>query len=409
MSARLFFTLLPPYALACVALGLATGPLVPDNPVIPNALVYFGLYVLALKLAVIIHEAGHLVFARLAGGKPIRMVLGMGVHELYRRHVRGVDIIIHKNFRGGYAQASFTTGSHLKLRYACYMAGGALGNLVVAAVFLALGGPPRWPHETSFYVDLSSIIITSNVLLAVGSLVPFMTNVQGRRVPTDGLYLLKLPFIARKDVKFNADADALYDIHRRIEAREYTEALPLLQAYLEKHPTEHIQQLTRALLLLKTGQFDASLSLTLQLREHLHEKAFKPFTGLFYNLLAWTYLVHDNIEQADIHSALAIQAVPGDINFRSTRGAVLIEKGKIGEGVPSLLQSMDFEYVNNATLSAAIHLLLACHRKGDLITRDKYHAFLEANYTRLDVDEKHLLDRILSRTGLTLRAATHTV
>lgn len=400
MSARLFFTLLPPYALACVALGLASGPLFPESPIIPNALVYFGMCVLALKLAIIVHEAGHLVFARLAGGKPIRMVLGMGVHELYRREVRGVAIIIHKNFRGGYAHASFTTGHHLKLRYALYMAGGALGNLIVAVIFRVVGGPPLWPHETYFYVDLSSIIIISNVFLAVWSLVPFTTNVQGRRVPTDGLYLLKLPFIPKKEVKFNADADALYDIHQRVEAKKYTEALTLLEVYLEKHPTEYTQQLTHAHLLLKTGQFEASLALTLQLRDRIHENAFKPLAGMLYNLLAWTYLVQDNLEQADIHSALAVQAIPGDINFRSTRGAVLVEKGKIGEGVPHLLQSMDFEYSNNNTLSAAIHLLLACHRKGDLITRDKYRAFLEANYTQLDLDEKHLFDRILYSTGL---------
>jgi hypothetical protein len=400
MSARLFFTLLPPYALACVALGLAAGPLVPDSPVIPNALVYFGMSMLALKLAIIIHEAGHLAFARLAGGKPVRMVLGMGVHELYRCEFRGVMIIIHKNFRGGYAHASFTTGHYLKLRYALYIAGGALGNLAVATLFRVAGGPPLWPHETYFYVDLSSIMIISNVFLAVWSLVPFTTNIQGRRVPTDGLYLLKLPFIPQKDVKFNADADALYDIQRRVEAKHYTEALTLLQAYLEKHPTEHIRQLTHAHLLLKTGQFDACLKITLSLRDRVHEKAFKPVAGILYNLLAWTYLIQDNLEQADIYSALAVQAIPGDINFRSTRGAVLIEKGKIGEGVSHLLESMDFEYVSNATLSAAIHLMLACHRMGDLITRDKYRAFLEANYNQLDLDEKHLLDRILNSTGL---------
>jgi hypothetical protein len=407
MSARLFFTLLPPYALACVALGLAAGPLVTESPIIPNALVYFGIYVLALRLALIIHEAGHLVFARLAGGKPMRLVLGMGVHEVYRRQFFGVAFIVHKNFRGGYAHASFTTGHHLKLRYALYVAGGVLGNLLVAAIFRVLAGPPLWPHETYFYVDLSSIIIITNVFIAIWSLVPFMTNVQGRRVPTDGLYLLKLPFIPRKEVKFNADADALYDIHRLTEAKEYTQALTLLQAYLELHPTEHTQQLTRAHLLLKTGQFDASLKLSLTLRDHLHEKAFKPYAGLLYNLLAWTYLVIDDIDQADIHSALAVQANPGDVNFRGTRGAVLVEKGKIGEGMPNLLQSMDFEFVNSATLSAAIYMLLACHRTGDLITRDKYRAFLDVNYTNLDLDEKHLFDRMLTRTGLTRQAATH--
>jgi hypothetical protein len=60
-----------------------------------------------------------------------------------------------------------------------------------------------------------------------------------------------------------------------------------------------------------------------------------------------------------------------------------------------LFKSMDFQFVNNATLSAAIYLMLAYHVKGETDESDKYLRFVERNEDKLEVDDTILFQRNL--------------
>ena len=51
-----------------------------------NVLINLGTLLVAVKGAVIIHESGHLIAAKLVGGTPRRVVLGKG-DELYRTKI----------------------------------------------------------------------------------------------------------------------------------------------------------------------------------------------------------------------------------------------------------------------------------------------------------------------------------
>jgi hypothetical protein len=79
------------------------------------------------------------------------------------------------------------------------------------------------------------------------------------------------------------------------------------------------------------------------------------------------------------------------------RGSVLVEKGSIEEGMTLLFHNMDFQFVNNATLSSAIYLMLAYSVKGDIKESDKYFQFVKRNEHKLEADERVLYEHNLLR------------
>ncbi|SHH77775.1 Tetratricopeptide repeat-containing protein [Chryseolinea serpens] len=222
----------------------------------------------------------------------------------------------------------------------------------------------------------------------------------GIRIPTDGLALLKLPFLKRQEVEKWLKVDALWDAQEHMERKEFGEALAIYQQYESQYPKNKTIRLTIATVLLKTGEPQKGLDILLPLESSLHEKELKRLAGHFYNTAAWLYLILNKIDLANHYSAMALKEVPGENMFRGTRGSVLIERGNITEGFLLLSHSMDFKFVNNTTLAAAIYLMLAQHLKGNTSERDKYLSFVNQNIDKLDVDERLLFERNLEKMKL---------
>ncbi len=391
---KVFFTLFPIGYWIVLAVGIVLHFL-PEMSQLGNLLIDFGSFLLALKGAVIVHEAGHLFAAKAAGGVPRRIVLGKG-HELYRTKIFEIRLVINSSFLGGYAYASFDQQKFLKLRYAFFVLGGVLLNAVFALIFYAFFDLAFNNSKGEVLVAVPFTIFLANALMVL-NFIPYYTTILGMRVPTDGLALLRLPFTNVKGVKKRLDVNLLFDGHEYLEKKDYRSAWNLFNDYLTKYPDSKILSMNLSFILLKTGQPEKSIEECLKLLGSINEEPIKPYAALIYNQLAWIYLVLDNIEQADHFSALAIRASPGENHIRSTRGSVLVEKGLTTEGMTWLFDNMDFQFVNNATLSAAIYLMLAYHVKRELKESDKYLQFVKTNEEKLEPDEKILFERNLSK------------
>jgi hypothetical protein len=99
MMLRVVFTLFPLVYWILLGIGIALH-FFPRAVQLGNILINIGSFMLALRVAVIIHEIGHLVAAKMVGGNPRRIVLGKG-HEVYRKNILGISVIINSKFRGG--------------------------------------------------------------------------------------------------------------------------------------------------------------------------------------------------------------------------------------------------------------------------------------------------------------------
>src|SRR5690606_29472549 len=135
----------------------------------------------------------------------------------------------------------------------------------------------------------------------------------------------------------------LFDGIEFMERKEYQKAWNAFSEYQEKYPDSHILTLNLAIILLKTGQPEKSLEVAATLLVRIDDKEIKRYRGLIYNMLGWTHLVLNNVEQADHFSSLAIKAIPNDNGIRATRGSVLVRKGLVDQGMALLSHSMDFK------------------------------------------------------------------
>jgi tetratricopeptide (TPR) repeat protein len=384
----IFFTLFPTGYWIVIALGILLNFL-HEVSQLGNLLINIGVFLLAVKGAVIIHETGHLMAAKAVGGRPRRIVLGNG-HELYRTNIFNIRVVINSAFLGGHAYALFEEPRFLKLRYAAFILGGVLFNVACALLINLF-------FEIDFTYPMSNVAIPFAIFLAnimmVFNFIPYYTTIGGMKVPTDGLALLKLPFTNVGEIEKRIDANGLWEGYELLENKDYESAWKVFNQYREKYPDTKILSMHVSLILLKTGRTEESLKEILKLLDHLDDEQVKGYTGLIYNQIAWTYLVLNDIEQADHYSVLAIKAVPHENYIRGTRGSVLIEKGTINEGMNLLFHNMDFQFVNNGTLSSAVYLMLAYHLKGDAAESMKYSNFIQMNEARLELDEKLLYKR----------------
>jgi tetratricopeptide (TPR) repeat protein len=394
---RVFFTLFPKGYWILLAVGIALH-FIEITSKLGNILINFGSFLVAIKVAVILHETGHLLAAKAVGGVPRRMVLGNG-HELYRTKIFDIIMVINSNFLGGYACASIDQPKFLRMRYGFFILGGVLLNLIVALAFYAFSILELNNPNDEVSVRIFSTIFLANAIIMFIALIPYYVSISGTKVPTDGLAMLRLPFIQTKEVKEQLDVNLLFDGHEFLEIKEYSSAWNTFQEYLSKYPDSKIHTITLSYILLKTGQPEKSIEECQKLLNNIHDDQIKPYSAVIYNQLAWAYLVLNNIEQADYFSALAIKTVPKENHFRATRGSVLIEIGSTHKGMSLLFHNMDFQFINNATLSAAIYLMLAYHSKGEIKESDKYLQFVKRNEDKLDADEKILFQRNLAKMG----------
>jgi tetratricopeptide (TPR) repeat protein len=399
MNLRVFFTLFPIAYWALISIGVAA-QFFPKVSQFGNILINVGSFLIALRVAVIIHEIGHLIAAKLAGGVPKRVVLGRG-HEVYRKNIFTISVIINSKFRGRHAWASFDDKKSFKLRYGFYVMGGVLANVTAAALIyftfdfgFNLDGPG---DQVSLVIAFTFFLAN---LLMLFNFIPATATVQGIRVPTDGLALFHLPFKKHRDIKQTLDSNLLIDAHEHLEKKEYQKALTIFTAYLTQYPETKILALSIAHIFLKTGEPQKAIAESSQLVIDIEDKNLKPYSAAIYNHLAWTHLVLNDIAQADHFSALALELMPGDQNIQGTRGSVLIEKGMTDHGMSLLFANMDFRYVDSGSLCAAIYLMLGSHLKGVIREKQRYLEFVQTNSEKLEPDEKILFERNLSRMEL---------
>tara|TARA_R110002124_G_C8872758_1_gene507873 strand:+ start:65 stop:658 length:594 start_codon:yes stop_codon:yes gene_type:complete len=146
---------------------------------------------LFIKLGVVIHEIGHLLFGKLAGGNPKRIILGKS-HEVTRFRVFDIKVILNKDFNGGFAFVNFPSGKNTKINQLLLTSGGFITNLIVAYLIYSLFGFNLSFLSGKAGLEFSSAFIFANTLLAFFSLIPYYVDYLGVKVPTDGLTLLKL-------------------------------------------------------------------------------------------------------------------------------------------------------------------------------------------------------------------------
>ncbi|WP_299674230.1 M50 family metallopeptidase [uncultured Dokdonia sp.] len=347
------------------------------------------LIIISVKFAILLHEIGHLLFAKLVGGTPRRMVLGKK-HKIVQTTIAGIKIVLHSDFNSGLAYTAFDNLKHIRLKLLLFYSGGFIVNFIIAGCLYFLFG---------FHIDLSSAIYPisafgiANLFVGVIALIPYRSTYNGLKITSDGLSILKIPSYKKEDLLNLIYINELLDAYDCMEEKEYKKAITLYENYKHKVDDIDLININLSIAYLKLGDFEKSTSL-METFLPIDENASSHYKSYIYNGLAWNYLLLSKIEEADTYSDIAHKSNYQEKNIKATRGSVLIEKGNFKKGKEFLIEEVDFKYPNNHTLSAAMYLEVAFLKLGEYKKSKKYSAFVKKNIHLLDIDEKMLYDRL---------------
>ncbi|RNI26902.1 tetratricopeptide repeat protein [Rufibacter latericius] len=394
MNTRIILALAPKSYWIFLCIGLLLR--IPEGPIAikwSNIALNLLLLYVGYRIALITHELGHLLFAKLVGGTPRRMVLGRG-HEVYRTEIMGVKVIINSNVNSGLAFANFDSPKLIKLKLILFTSGGFIVNFATAALLFWFNGFGIDP-ETG--VHASSVIGWVCLLTGVTSLIPTKSSYQGMRVFSDGLSIFRIPFYKQENLTEVSLTGKFMDAYDLFEAKEYAQAIKIYQYCLTRNPRLVLPIMNIGLAYLKLGNYQQSthyLETLIPMMEETENVGYRP---IVYNGLAWNYLLVENLAEADRFSELAYSILPTSEHIRGTRGSALIASGRYDEGIKLLINEVDFKFPNSSTLAASIFLVQAYHGLKNKSEVRTYLTFVESNIEKLETDEKLLFGRISQR------------
>lgn len=389
----MLLTIFPKFFWLALGLGLIFRFIGDEYSLISNIILNYLLIFVSFKVGIVIHEIGHLVFAKIGGGQPRRLVLGNG-HELARFKCCDIKVVVNFPFNSGFAFATFPNQNLLKLKHLLYISGGFLFNLLFACgVYFILGFNLESIHG-EHGVDFGSMFIISNGFLIIVALIPFSVTYMGINMSNDGLSILRLPFKHREKLSKELNTSELLDAYDYYEAKEYDKAIEIYERHLKDREILIYVKLNLSVMYLKKGEYSKALAILLETTDSLDDKDNKRYKALVNNNIAWLYLLLDDLDKADFYSEKAYSQVPREKIFRGTRGSVLIDKGEVEKGIDMLANLVDFRYTNNQTLSAAMYLVLGFSLNGNSDEQNKHFSFVESNIDKMDVDEIKIWETI---------------
>lgn len=389
MKKKILFTIIPKGYWITLAVVISFAIIGGEYLKLANIGFNLVIFLFGLKLAILIHEFGHLLFAGFAGGTPRRMVLGKG-HKVAETKFKGVKIILNSNFNSGLAYAAFDNLNLIRLKLLCYTSGGFLTNFFVAAVLLLVFD---FSTEASNGIQLSSAIVISNLITGFSVLIPHYSSYQGLRLSSDGLSLLRIPFRKESELIELSSVNELLDAFDLFESKKYEEAITIYENFQRKAVESKAANFNLSIVHMKLGNFEKAIELMEELLPLVEEEPFKSFRTYIYNGIAWEYLLVNKLSEADMYSELAYKIDPNTEHIRGTRASVLIESGKYDEGKNLLINDIDFNFPNSQTLAASIYVGLAFHELNEPKKAETYVNFVEDNLELLDIDERTLYDR----------------
>ena len=348
-------------------------------------------FFLFLYIGMIFHEIGHLLFAKLFGGVPKRIILGYG-HDVTTLKILGIEIYIKKMIhRGGQAFAAFSKDKKNNTQRFFYYAGGVIVNLFFAVTFFLFFGFESGFLFSSKTSAISESIIISNALLFILNIIPYNTNSQGIKVANDGLRILNL-FTKKAEWESNIELE-LFDATELVKAGKYNEAIELLEKLLEIEPKNLLIKYNLGSVYLLILNYNKSLFYLKQVEIEIENgKKFYYEVALYVNI-AWVLYLQGQTETALDYSHKAYVLGSGDYFVKLIRGGLLIETGKIDLGISILEELIDFKFTQ-FTFHASIFLVLAYFLKNDEKKYLKYKKYLSNLKLKLSDFDQVFLDKI---------------
>lgn len=302
------------------------------------AFLNLSLFLAGLVLALPVHEAGHALVGRLVGWRVFGVTLGRGP-LLFERLLAGIRLRVHGWPWGGFTLSAPRAGSRprfLRLRWMAGIAGGPLANLLL----LALAWSIREPAGRIFHGLAPGLaLLAANGCVLALNLFPSRPVPPG--VPSDGWQLLSVPFASRQRLDELGAASFLAEAQAAEASGRIGEAVRWAEQAVASYPNAAQPRFSLGYLLVYACDLArAQACFAEALRQPDLTPALLPSAQ---NNLAWSIAaggLRERMDEADALSRAAYAQHGWHAAIAGTRGAVLVEQGRLEEGLELLERAL---------------------------------------------------------------------
>jgi tetratricopeptide (TPR) repeat protein len=334
------------------------------------------LLVLILNFLLIIpHELCHAVVAWLTGGKVFEIRLGMGP-TIWEKDIGSLLLSFGKYPFLGLCLAAFPTRAYIRGRLFLLISAGMLFNLFMLLLFAPSYVGSRFDAMYAF----REAFVIANVWQLFLSLFPRKVGLGGVDTGVDGLKLLRILL-----GKLSADIVHLtyfaYEGLYAMKRKAYDRVIEVCEDVLALYPDRaFLFNDVKALALLNLDQHVEALALFQELLMHLETS--QPIERLeimdtnraltkavLLNNVAYTTLLNspgpEALKQAYKHAQQAFRMAPWLVFTQGTLGAVLVEMGRVEEGLKHLLGAAEYHEDAKSKATVLAHAAVGHQRLGN--------------------------------------------
>jgi tetratricopeptide (TPR) repeat protein len=353
------------------------------------------LYIFMLT-TVVPHELGHAIAGRLLGYKVFRVIIGYG-KVLFKRRFLGWEWEFRPFPIGGVTVIAIRSSRFYRLRRFVMLLAGPLVNVIfiVLLFWILPKGGSLSSYSLQGVAPALDFFLANAVLLGL-NLWPYKITTAAGVTENDGLALITIPFSKRKKIEEHLSAYYFLASHDLSRQKQYVQAIRVCEEGLGLYPDAVPLRMQLGIVFLALNEFEkARASFT----ELLTRKDIKPGQKMIIlNNIAYTNLLSgrtDLTEEANRYSEEAYKNIPWVPAVKGTRGAVLVETGRVDEGLVLLREAFDaYSEPEGKALNAA-HIALGEKLRGNTEESMRY---LKVAHT-LD-PQCQLLNRVIEELGI---------
>ncbi|MDO1451233.1 tetratricopeptide repeat protein [Rhodocytophaga aerolata] len=368
--------------------------------ILANCIIHYLLLLLFFKVGVIIHELGHAIFGLAVKAHIYRIIFGRG-EELLKFNLFKVPAQLYSNLNSGAVLISYRTDSNIRLNHFMTIIGGPLFTLICIVAGMSLHDFHASQLLGLRGLSILNPFVIANMFLLINVLVPTHVYLMGVKTPTDGLALLTIFFSKQEKVQEMVNRHELLQALDLYEQKQYRQALDIYESYITKYPEDLPMKAGIANMYLKMEDFRKAYEIFLEVYEPLSKD--KLYRSYVNNGLSWNYLLfndQDSLILAEKYSDLAYREGKLDPSIISTRGSVLIERGKTNAGIDILNRVAKLDECSKQSLASCMYLALGHFQLKEVKAGKKYLKFVETNINQLDPDEKYLFVKVKEKIAV---------
>jgi hypothetical protein len=344
---------------------------------------------------VIIHELAHAALGLLSGLRVFGVAFGRG-RLVFSGRIFGILWEVRILPAGGATRMVLSPRKPEKWRLFLAVLAGPLAHGIflcvsAAGILLLIALSPWLGGGTDLLLRFASLFFASNLIMLIVNIVPLQVGVPAGKIGTDGWKLLRLVF---PDPKEEAARELVYyvmECHEAMQRRDPDSTLRWAKEGLSKIPGHPALLNYQGVgLLMKHRPREAREVFLSQLSS---EEAAKPqHKYILLNNVAYADVLLEDpqlLAEADGYSAEALRQMWWEPSIAGTRGAVLVELGRLDEGIALLRESLEKHKDPYGRAANACHLAIGESRRGDLEMAKRYYQLAR----KLD-SGNYLLERV---------------